>query len=63
MWLNYYRIFVMVVGLFYLLEFIPGNILKKLWGEIPLELIGTQFQNGTFSQVVMSILFLYVIFK
>lgn len=63
MWQRYYAIFVSAVGLFYMSEFIPGNILKKIWGEIPLELIGTKIQNGTFSEVVMSILLLFVFFE
>lgn len=60
MWLKYYEIFLLSVGLFYLSEIIPGNILNKIWGEIPLEFIGTQFQDGSFSEAVMCFLFLYV---
>lgn len=60
MWVRYYVIFVLTAGLFYLSEFVPGNILKKIWGEIPLEFIGTQFQNGTFSELAMCFLLFYV---
>ena len=59
MWVIYYALFVLVTGLFYLSEFVPGNILKKIWGEIPLEFIGTQFQNGTFSEFVMCFLLFF----
>lgn len=62
MWQKYYAIFVAAVGLFYLSEYIPGNILNKIWGEIPLDFIGVQFQNGTFSELVMSFLLLFAFF-
>jgi hypothetical protein len=58
MWLKYYEIFVSAVGLLYLSEYIPSNILNKIWGEIPLDFIGVQFQNGTFSEAVMIFLLL-----
>lgn len=61
--LNYYQIFVGLVGLFYLSDNIQSNILKKIWGEVPHEFLGAEFQKGTFSQAVMSFFFLYITFK
>lgn len=37
--------------------------MKKIWGEIPMELLGTEIQKGTFSQAVMSFFLIYVILK
>lgn len=62
-WFDYYQIFVGIVGLFYLSDNIQSNILKKIWGEIPHEFLGAEFQKGTFSQAVMSFFLLYVTFK
>lgn len=63
MWMLYYSTFVLVVGLFYLSDVIPSNILKNIWGEIPHEFIGATFEKGTFSQSIMCFYTLWITFN
>lgn len=64
-WSVYYSLHVVVIGLFYLSDIFPSNILIKIWGEgeIPLELLRTGIQKGTFSQTVMVFFVFHVILR
>jgi hypothetical protein len=63
MWMLYYSTFVLVVGLFYLSDVLPSNILKNICGEIPHEFIGATFEKGTFSQSIMLFFTLWITFN
>jgi hypothetical protein len=60
-WISYYKIFVVSVGMFYLLEIFPGNI--KILGEIPQGFTRAEIQKGTFSIFVMITFVFIVIFR
>lgn len=62
-WTGYYRIFVGVVGIYYLFEIFPSNILRKTWGEIPQGFVRVEIQKGTFSIAVMNIFLIFVVMR
>ena len=63
MWIDYYGIFVGVVGIFYLANIFPSEILRKIWGDIPKEFLKSEYQTGAFSQAVNFLFLITVIFK
>ncbi|MBE5992661.1 MAG: hypothetical protein E7247_09750 [Paenibacillaceae bacterium] len=62
-WLDYYKIFVGVTGIFYLAAIFPSEILRKIWGDIPKEFLRSEYQTGAFSQAVNFLFLITVIFK
>ncbi|MDW2797979.1 hypothetical protein RZO55_10370 [Clostridium boliviensis] len=63
MWLIYYELFICTAGMLYLGNFIQSNILRSIVREVPIELIGVNFQKGSFSQFVISLFILCTFYK